>query len=455
MSITNKSERMGEEKIAPLLIKMSIPAIIGMVIQSLYNIIDSIYIGKVSTEALSALSLAFPIQIFLISIAVGTGVGTSSVISRFLGAGKKDRAENVAEHVFFISIIYGILVFFIGMFFSDQIVHLFTSDPQLIALAGRYIKIILVGSLAIFIPAIFNYILRGEGNTVAPMITMLIGAILNIILDPFFIFGIGFFPELGIEGAAYATVIARAIGGVFITSVLLSEKNELQLTLKKFKFSWQIIKEIYSVGIPAMLNRFLFSVSLVIINRILGSFNTTAIAVMGVVFRLQSFFLMSVFGLNQGYLPIVGYNYGHKNPRRMQKTILLGGSFALGFGTLAFVLFQLLPGPLLKLFNQDPEFLKIGIGALGKVSFAYLFMVLNIVGTATFQAMGKGGASFIVTFSRQAVLLLPGMYILGQLFGLDYTWLAFPLAEFIAFIFVASWLFLTVKKESNQMLENS
>jgi len=453
MALKSKSSRMGEEPIVKLLFKLSAPAIAGMLIQAMYNIVDSIYVGRLSTDALSALSISFPVQMFLIAVGVGTGVGTSSLISRLLGKGDNCRANNVAEHVFFIAIIYGVLGGLLGIFYSESIVRLFTNDPILIDLGYQYINIILTGSIAIFIPATFNYILRGEGNTFLPMMTMIIGAVLNMIIDPFLIFGLGPFPQLGVAGAAYATVFSRFIGGIFIIFVLFSDKNELTLKLEDFKFDFQIIKEIYNVGIPAMANRLLFSVSIVFINLILGAFNSTAIAVMGLIFRMQSFFLMMVFGLTQGYLPIVGYNFGHNNPERMKKTIIVGNLAALSFGVIGFIIFQRFPGAIIKLFNSDPELLNIGIGALKKVSLSYFFMVLNIIGVATFQAVGKGMPSFAITFLRQAILLVPGMYILGEFFGLDAVWLSFPIAESISFVIMISWLIASIKSSMAQMRE--
>lgn len=451
MALKSKSSRMGEEGIIKLLFKLSAPAIVGMLIQAMYNIVDSIYVGRLSTDALSALSISFPVQMFLIAIGVGTGVGTSSLISRLLGKGDKYRANNVAEHVFFIAIIYGIIGAFLGIFYSENIIRLFTDDPILIDLGYQYINIILTGSMAIFIPATFNYILRGEGNTFLPMMTMIIGAVLNMIIDPFLIFGLGPFPQLGVAGAAYATVFSRFVGGIFIIFVLFSDKNELTLKLDDFKFDFQIVKEIYNIGIPAMANRLLFSVAIVFINLILGAFSSTAIAVMGLIFRMQSFFLMMVFGLTQGYLPIVGYNYGHNNPERMKKTIIIGTAAALSFGVIGFIVFQVFPGAIIKLFNSDPKLLDIGIGALRRVSLSYFFMVLNIIGVATFQAIGKGMPSFAITFLRQAVLLVPGMYLIGQFFGLDAVWFSFPIAESISFIIMITWLIAVIKKSTSQM----
>ncbi|KXS48954.1 putative efflux protein, MATE family [Halanaerobium congolense] len=453
MEIQSKSDRMGQEPIIKLLFRLSAPAIVGMIIQAMYNIVDSIYVGRLSTDALSALSISFPVQMVLIAVGVGTGVGTSSLISRLLGQGDNCRANNVAEHVFFIAIIYGIIGGLVGVFFAEDIIKIFTDDPVLIDLGYQYINIILTGSMAVFIPATFNYILRGEGNTFLPMMTMIIGAVLNMIIDPFLIFGLGPFPQLGVAGAAYATIFSRAVGGVFIIFVLFSDKNELTLKLEDFKFDFQIIKEIYNVGIPAMANRLLFSIAVVFINLILGAFSSTAIAVMGLIFRMQSFFLMMVFGLTQGYLPIVGYNFGHNNPERMKKTILIGNAAALSFGVIGFAVFQLFPEVIIKLFNSDPKLLNIGVSALKRVSLSYFFMVLNIIGVATFQAVGKGMPSFAITFLRQAVFLVPGMYILGEIFGLDAVWYSFPIAELTAFIIMSTWLMASIKDSMSKMRE--
>jgi len=453
MEIQSKSDRMGQEPIIKLLFRLSAPAIVGMIIQAMYNIVDSIYVGRLSTDALSALSISFPVQMVLIAVGVGTGVGTSSLISRLLGQGDNCRANNVAEHVFFIAIIYGIIGGLVGVFFAEDIIKIFTDDPVLIDLGYQYINIILTGSMAVFIPATFNYILRGEGNTFLPMMTMIIGAVLNMIIDPFLIFGLGPFPQLGVAGAAYATIFSRAVGGVFIIFVLFSDKNELTLKLEDFKFDFQIIKEIYNVGIPAMANRLLFSIAVVFINLILGAFSSTAIAVMGLIFRMQSFFLMMVFGLTQGYLPIVGYNFGHNNPERMKKTILIGNAAALSFGVIGFAVFQLFPEVIIKLFNSDPKLLNIGVSALRRVSLSYFFMVLNIIGVATFQAVGKGMPSFAITFLRQAVFLVPGMYILGEIFGLDAVWYSFPIAELTAFIIMSTWLMASIKDSMSKMRE--
>ncbi|MBM7556603.1 MATE family efflux transporter [Halanaerobacter jeridensis] len=446
MELTKKSDRLGTEKILPLLFKLSVPSIIGMMIQALYNVVDSIYIGRYSKQALSALSLSFPIQILLIAIAVGTGVGSSSLISRLLGSGQDQQADNAAEHTIAITLIYGVLFFLIGYFYSRELFQLLTNDIDLINIGSEYIRIIMLGSIAMFFPMIANNILRGEGNTFAPMLTMLIGAVINIILDPFFIFGFGFFPTLGVAGAAYATVLARFISGIFIAFILFSDNNQLKLKMKDFKFEATIIYKIYKVGLPAMMMQLLASIMILGVNWILSQYHPLAIAAMGIYFRLQSFVFMPVFGLTQGYMPIIGYNYGHNKPQRMKKTIKYGFIVAISFTTAGLVLFQIFAEELILLFNSDPQLVSIGASALKKISIAFPIIGPAIIGSTTFQAIGKGMPSLLLSFLRQIILLLPIMYFLGEFYGLSNLWYAFPISETIATIIMIFWLSLTLRK---------
>lgn len=450
MSNETNENRLGVEPILPLLIKLSIPSIVSMTIQALYNVVDSIYVGRLSTDALSSLSLAFPLQMILISIAVGTGVGTSSLISRLLGQGKKEKASNAAEHVLLLSLFYGLVIGAVGLFFSKNLISMFTENRNFIQLGTEYIRIIFMGSVFLFVPMLSNNILRGEGNTLVPMISMLIGSIINIILDPLLIFGIGPFPALGVAGAAYATVIGRMISGIYIVYKVLTNDKDLKLNLKKFKFDFNIIKDVYRVGLPAMIMQFLASFMVGGLNIIVGSYNEYAVAVVGIYFRLQSFVFMPVFGLNQGYMPIIGYNYGHNNPNRMKETIKYGLIVGFSITTLGFILFQLIPGPLIKLFNDNEELIRIGINALKTISLAFPIIGIAIVGSTTLQAVGKGFASMIVSFLRQIIILLPVAFILGKIGGLRWVWYAFPISEGVSFIL----LLIFFKKIFSKILEN-
>ncbi len=437
---TAKSDRLGSQPVFPLLFKLAIPSILGMSFQALYNVVDSIYVGHVSKDSLAALSLAFPIQMVLISVAVGTGVGASSLISRILGKGDKKRAGNIAEHVILLSLVYGAVAAIVGAFFAENLIRIFTADELLVRLATDYIRIILVGSIALFIPMIFNNVLRGEGNTFIPMLTMAIGAFLNIAIDPFLIFGIGPFPELGVKGAAYATVFSRIFAGTFIVLILFSDRNEIKIKFRDFSYDGSILRELYRVGVPAMSLQLLASIMLAGGNMILALHNTTAIAVFGIFFRLQSFIFMPVFGLGQGVMPLTGYNYGAKNPERVKKTILYGASAAFLLTFAGFLIFQLFPRQLITMFNSNPELLRIGTPAMRRISIGFLFVGPSIIGINVFQALGKGLPSLVLSFLRTIVLLLPSMYLLGELFGLTELWLAFPISESITFAIGIFWL---------------
>ncbi|MEJ6949626.1 MATE family efflux transporter [Natronospora cellulosivora (SeqCode)] len=446
MKAKNNSEKLGTEAIIPLLMKLSIPAIVAMAIQALYNVVDSIYIGRYSTDALSALSLVFPIQIVLIAIAVGTGIGTSSYISRQLGRKNRENAANAAEHVLILTLIYGLVVGVAGYFISDKLLSILTNDPVLIELGTEYVRIILIGSLALFLPMIGKNILLGQGNTVLPMITMLIGAFINIALDPFLIFGIGPFPEMGVRGAAIATVFAQTLSGIFLLIILFSKKNEVQINFKNFKLDYSVVKQIYVVGLPAMAMQVLGSVTITGLNWVLGSYSATAVAAGGIYFRLQSFVFMPVFGLNQGYMPIMGYNFGHNKAKRMKEIFKSTTMVALCFTTAGFLLFQFFPEQLAVLFTNDQELIEITVIALRRISLAFPIIGPAIIIATTFQAIGKGMPSLILSTARQFLVLMPAVFYLSHHFGLDILWFAFPLSEAFSFVLGAIWLYFVLQK---------
>lgn len=443
--------RLGNESIVPLLFKLAVPSVLSMFIQSLYNVVDSIFVARLSEDALAALSLAFPIQTILIAVAVGTGAGVSSLISRMLGQGDGRRASNAAEHVLFLAFVYGLAAGIIGVFFSRNLIEFFTGNEVLIDYGSRYIRIILIGSTAMFIPMIANHILRGEGNAFIPMITMLIGSILNIILDPLLIFGYGGFPRMGVEGAAIATVFARVASGMFVVLMLFRGNNQVKLDIRNFRFDLSIMRQIYQVGFPAMVMQILASFMIGGLNIILAGYSTMAIAAMGIYFRLQSFVFMPVFGLNHGYLPIVGYNYGQNNPERMKKTIKYGMIIGFAFTTAGFVIFQTMTIQLLRLFSDNPELLRIGNRALKTISLSFPIVGPAVVGATTFQAIGRGMPSLILSLLRQIVLILPLAFIMGRIGGLDLLWYSFPIAEAAAAVMMALWLKATLNKVFGSM----
>ncbi|MCC5909466.1 MAG: MATE family efflux transporter [Clostridiaceae bacterium] len=447
MKQMQNNDKLATEPILPLLFKLSIPGIVSMSVQAFYNVVDSLFVARVSENALAALSIAFPVFILLIAISVGTGIGTSSLISRLLGQGKEDRAVIAAEHVLLIGSMYGIVMGIIGIFLSDNLVAIFSNTPEIIAYGSQYIRIILIGSFSLFLSIIASDILRGQGNTFYPMMAMLIGAITNIILDPFLIFGIGPFPRMEVMGAAIATVFSQTLSCIFILFILFRGKNRVQPRFKNFVFDKDIVKSIYRVGLPSMVMQFLGSFMLSGINLIVGSMSEVAIAATGIYFRLQSFVFMPVFGLNQGYIPIIGYNYGNKNIKRVKETLKYGILAGFTFTFLGFLSFQLFPHQLMALFAASDELLEIGTQALKTISIGFPIIGPAIIGATTFQAIGKGMPSLALSFLRQIVLLLPLAYILGSMVGLHGVWYAFPISEVIAFIMMFIWLRKTLKQE--------
>ncbi|MGD2248120.1 MAG: MATE family efflux transporter [Candidatus Methanofastidiosia archaeon] len=442
----SKPIKLESDNILSLLIKLSIPGIISMFIHALYNVVDSIWIGHLSKEALAALSLAFPVQIILIAVSVGTGIGVTSLISRLIGKGELHKASNAAEHGLVIAVIYGIAGFFVGSFYSRHIISLFTNTPFLIDMGSQYIKIILMGTMAMSVPIISNTILRGEGNTFTPMITMLIGSIINMVLDPFFIFGWGIFPRLEIQGAAIATVLSRIVSGIFVLYILFKGKTLISLNMKYFSLDTRIIKGIYNVGLPTMVMQLIASFMVAAVNTVLGTYTPLAIAAMGIYFRLQSFVFMPVYGLNQGFMPIVGYNYGHKKPERIKKTIVYGCIISFVFSMIGFFIFQVYPSHLVKIFNDDTQLVAIGTHALKTISLLYPVVGFTIIASVTFQAFGKGLKSLLISVLRQIILLLPLVYLFGKIGGLSLIWYAFPAAEWTAFAFIVLWFWHNIKR---------
>ena len=447
--------RLGEAPVFSLLVRLSLPAIFSMLVQALYNVVDSIYVGHLSKDALAALSLAFPIQLVLIAIGVGTGVGTGSLIARLLGAGKQEGARRSAEQALFLALVYSLAFAAVGFLISDRLIGFFTDQAVLVDLGSRYIRIILLGSAGMFIPMIANSILRGEGNTFLPMVSMLIGSILNMILDPLFIFGFGAFGGFGIEGAALATVLSRILSGIYILYVLYRGGNQIVPRIRGFRLEAPLLGKIYAVGLPAIVMQVLASFMIGGMNLIVGRMDANAVAALGIYFKLQSFVFMPVFGLNQGYMPIVGYNYGHGSPERMKRAMRYGFATAAVFTTAGFVLFQTAAPLLVSLFDADQALMAVGTDALRTISLAFPIIGPAILVATTFQALGRGFPSLVLSFSRQIILLLPLAWVFSRTGSLESVWYAFPISEGIMFLVALFWLGRTLGKVFGRMEEKA
>ncbi len=444
--------KLGNMDIKKLIIKMSLPAMLSMIVQALYNIVDSAFVAKISEQALTALSIAFPIQLIIVSIFVGLGVGINSFMSRNLGAGNKDAAINTAEHGFAIGIGLWVILAICSAFVPKMFSKLFTDDPVVIKYAVQYTRIIMLFSFGSIISEVCMNILRSSGDMLSSMKIQLLGAITNIVLDPILIFGLLFFPELGVQGAAIATVIGQICAMLYALKLVLRNKSGLQLNLKKFHYSSSITGEIFKVGIPAMFMQMLGSIMVSGINLILAGFSGTAVAVFGAYYKLQSFIYMPVFGLTQGIMPIIGYNYGAENKHRVVETIKYGCIFACAIMLVGTTVFMIFPRPLLMLFSSTAQMDAIGIQCLRIISIGFVFSGIVIVLSTVFQALGKAQASLVISFTRQIIILLPLAFILSNLIGLTGIWIAFPIAEGVSFI-ISGYFLIKVYREKIRDLE--
>lgn len=437
---------MGYMPIFKLVVNMSLPMIISMLVQALYNVVDSMFVSRVSENALTAVSLAFPAQNLMIGVATGTAVGVNALLSKSLGEKNYKRANQIAENGIFLSFI-GFLIFLIfGLFGTEVFFRTQTDVEDIISSGVDYLRVCSCFSFGIFGQIIFERLMQSTGRTFYTMITQGVGAIINIVLDPIFIFGYFGLPAMGAKGAAIATVIGQIIA--FIIAVILNKKKntDIDLKLKEFRPNLKIIGRIYSIGIPSIIMVAVGSIMTFSINKIVIAFTETAAAVFGVYFKLQSFVFMPLFGMNNGVIPIISFNYGARNKQRVMKTIGVAILFALFFMAIGLASMQILPKELLSIFNASDQMIKIGVPALKTISISYIFAGFSVVLISVFQAFGKGLFSMSISIARQLVVLVPCAYLLSKTGELDSVWWAFPIAEVMS-VFVAGAFFVYLYKK--------
>ena len=429
--------KMGVMPIPKLIINMSLPMILSMLVQALYNVVDSFFVARYDQAALTAVSLAFPAQNLMIGFATGTAVGVNALLSRALGAKDTERANQVAENGVFLALVCYVLFLLFGLFGVRAFFAAQTGVETFINYGVDYLTIICCFSFGVFGQIMFERLMQSTGRTIYTMFTQGTGAIINIILDPIFILGL----RMGAKGAAIATVIGQIIA--FGMAVFLSHRKnvEIRLDMRRFRPNLHMIGRISAIGIPSILMIAIGSVMTFLMNIILITYTTAqelAATVFGVYFKLNSFVFMPVFGLNNGIIPIIAYNYGAQNRRRMVQAIKMAVIYAAGYILLGLLAFMLIPGPLLKIFNASEEMLRVGIPAIRIIGSTFLFAGTCIAMGSVFQALGYGVYSMIVSFARQLVALLPSAYLLARLglrTGIDWlVWLSFPIAEVASLI---------------------
>lgn len=434
MEKVRQENRMGVMPVRKLLVSMSLPIMISMLVQALYNVVDSIFVGQYSEQAFTAVSLAFPIQLLIIAVAVGTGIGMNSLLSRRLGEKSYEDANASATNGIFLALLSWVAFLTFGLFFSRAFFEMFTTDTTIIEMGTQYISICTIFSIGVFVQITCERIMQATGVTIFNMIVQLIGAGLNIVLDPILIFGYFGFPEMGAAGAAIATVIGQNVAMVVAIVFTKYKVKDINIKIKGFSPNGKIIKEIYKVGIPSIIMQAISSVMVAVLNMILIAFSAAAVSVLGAYFRLQSFIFMPVFGLNSGLIPIVGYNYGARKKQRIIDVIKFGLILAITIMLIGLLIFQLFPKELLLMFNATDEMIRLGVPALRIISLCFPTAAVGIVFSSVFQAVGNGVLSMLVSLCRQIIIVLPVAYLLSLTMQVENVWYAFLIAESGSFV---------------------
>ena len=429
-----KENKMGYMPVPRLLFTMSMPMVISMLVQALYNVVDSVFVARISENALTAVSMAFPVQNLMIAVSGGTGVGINALLSRSLGEKQFRQADRAARNGLFLGLVTYLAFAVFGLagsrlFFTSQ-----TSDPELIAYGTQYVFTVTVFSFGICLAVVGERLLQSTGRTIYNMITQGLGAIINIILDPILIFGLWGFPRMEVLGAAVATVVGQICGMALSLFFNVRKNQEINLNMKGFRPDWATIRKIYEVGLPSIIMQSIGSVMVFGVNKILMMFTSTAVSVFGVYFKLQSFIFMPVFGLNNGMVPIIAYNYGARRKKRITETVKLSIGAAVAVMLAGLAVFQLRAEALLEIFDASPDMLSIGVPALRTISLSFLFAGYCIVVGSVFQALGNGVYSLAVSVARQILVILPVAYVFARLWGLNAVWWSIPIAEIVSVV---------------------
>jgi len=434
---------LGSQSIGKLLLRLSVPATVAMLVMALYNVVDTIFVGRgVGTDAIGGLTIVFPFQIIVMAFANMIGIGTASVVSRNLGSGNRDRACTAGGNAFAVSIGFGLLVTILGYSLLNPILRLFGATPILLGYAREYLSVILAGTVFITFAMSTNHIVRAEGRATVAMLTMVLGAVANIILDPIFIFGL----KMGIRGAALATVISQFLSFCFLLLFYLSGRSSLKIRLIHLKAVGGVLKEIFALGVPAFIRQGGMSLVLILVNNLLGRYGGDIyISVFGVIFRILHFVLMPLSGLVQGFQPITGYNYGAGKIDRVKYGVRLTLLISSALAVAGFLILSLLPGPIFRIFSTDSNLIRAGMPVLRVVVLIVPLIGIQMIGSAYFQAVGKARPAFFLGLSRQFIFLLPLMIVLPLAFGLWGVFAAFPAADLLSSLVTGLWLWKDVR----------
>ncbi len=429
MNQNAQANPMGTRKVYPLLITMSLPPMISMLIQSMYNVVDSIFVAKLGEDALTAVSLAFPMQNLVLALAVGLGVGMNASIARNLGAGKTAEANSSVSHGMLLAGFHSLLFVILGLFFTRPFIQMFTTDSQVIQWGTDYCRIVICLAFGSIFHIAIEKVFQAVGNMVVPMVLQAVGAVINIVLDPIFIFGYFGIPAMGVQGAAIATIIGQMSACLLAAIWLRKSHLPVKVDWKNFRFSKGKVKELYMIAIPSAVVTAVPSTLVGILNGLLMQFSQTAVAVFGVYFKLQSFVNMPASGLIQGMRPIISYNYGAGNKERIRQVMKASLNIVGAIMVIGMLLFIGFGRPIMEVFSQEEAMISMGVSALKIISVSFVFSTFAVVLSGTFEAFGQGIYSLLITFLRQLVFVPAFAFGLAAAIGLDGVWLSFPAAE--------------------------
>ena len=447
-----RENKMGVLPVGRLLASMAIPMMISMLVQAMYNVVDSVFVSRISENALNAVSLAFPLQNLMIAVGAGTAVGINALLSRSLGEKRQDMADRAAGTGIFLSLCNAVVFACIGIFLSRAFfMAQAKSVPEIVEMGTAYTRICLGLSVGLFSQFCFERLLQSTGRTVLAMTTQLVGAVINIVLDPVFIFGLCGMPRLGVTGASVATVLGQMVAAVLAIVMNLKKNPDIHIRPRLIRWDKTVAREIYRVGVPSIVMQSIGSVMTFGMNKILFVFTPTATAVFGAYFKIQSFIFMPVFGLNNGMVPIISYNYGAARPDRVWKTVRLTIFTAVGIMCLGFLAFQTIPDVLLSLFDASAEMTAIGVPALRTISISFLLAGFCIIAGSVCQAIGNPLYSMVVSVCRQLVVLLPAAWLLSRTGRLELVWWSFPIAEIASVTLSTIFLRRTVRSANARM----
>ena len=449
-----RENKMGVMPEGKLLASMAIPMMISMLLQALYNVVDSYFVSRVSQDAFNALSLAFPLQSLMIGLGGGTGLGVNALISRSLGEKRQETADRVANTGVVLFVLCAAVFAVVGFTLSGPFFRAQTDVPAIVEAGTVYCTICLGFSVGIFFQFCFERFLQATGRTTLSMVTQITGAVINIIMDPILIFGLAGFPAMGVRGAAIATVLGQIVAACMGLFINLKYNPDIHLKLSEMRLRREIVAEVYKIGFPSILMQSVNSLLVFGLNQILLTFSTVATAVYGAYFKLQSFIFMPIFGLNNGMVPIISYNFGARRPDRVKKTIRLSVYAAVGIMLFGMLLFELFPAQLLRIFDADAAMLRDGVPAFRIIATSYLFAGFCIIAGSVCQAIGNPMHSLLVSICRQMVVLLPAAYLLSLTRRLELVWLAFPIAEIMSLALSIVFLRKTMRMMNERFAES-